>query len=298
MLTAEAFWNKAKLNLEIAFRYRNSEDNAMFQFWATVSLELLGKACLANAHPVYVVNPEDFKSLRIACGDLESIEYKTITAKTVYDRLNKVVDGFDSKAESFCNKMAYLRNEELHSGALAFEGIDLRSWQQQYWRVVKLLCEEQDRSLEQLIGDEAPAAEKIIADAKAAIEVAVAGRIKKAGSDFKLGKNPTTLKTLVESSRELARQQRGETDAVAECPACGCLGVLRGNELDEEYIEHMSDEFGMARMRLYCEAEEFKCTICNLWLSGQEQISLGGLPEDFEAEVYREYEWEPDYGND
>lgn len=299
MLTSEAFWNKARLNLETAIQFRDRENNAMFQFWATVSLELLGKACLAHFHPVFVVNPEDFKSVRIACGNIENGEYKTIAAKTLYDRLRVMVDGFDEKAASFCNSIAQKRNDELHSSKLPFDGVDLRSWQQQYWRIIKLLCESQNRSLRDLLGEaESLAAEQIIADAKTAIEVAVKGRIKQSGADFKSGKDASTVSALIKASAELARQRCSETDITETCPACGSVGVLRGSEFDEEYIEHLPHDLGNARMRLFCEAEEFKCTMCSLWLSGKEELTISGFEGEFDTEVHRAYEWEPDYGND
>jgi hypothetical protein len=299
MLTAEAFWNKAKINIEMSLEYRDRENNAMFQFWATIGLELLGKSCLAHIHPVMVINPEDFKSIRIACGNLESNQYKTIIAKTLYDRLRLLVEGFDEKTESFCIRMAQKRNEELHSSNLPFDGVDLRSWQNQYWKVVKLLCEHQDRNLEQLIGSlEAESAEKIIANAGAAVEVAIKGRIKKAGVDFKKGKDLVTLRSQITMSEDFARNQCTDSDTVDKCPSCGGFGVLRGSEVDDEFIEYSSYDMGTAQIRIYCQSEEFKCAICSLRLSGIDELSIAGLPEDFETEVFREVEYEPDYGND
>lgn len=299
MLTTDAFWMKAKLNMETAITYRDREDNSKFQFWATISLELLGKACLAHMHPVFIVNPDDFKSVRIACGNLESTEYKTIIAKTLYERLKVLVEGFDEKAESFCNRMAQKRNEELHSAILPFDGIDLRSWQRQFWRIVKLLCEEQEKTLGEFLGqEEADNAEKIIEDATKATEVAVRGRIKQARIDFESGRDKATLSAMIKASGDSAQRQRSETDAIETCPACGSYGILRGTELDAEYIEHPPDDIGRARMLLYCQSEEFKCTMCTLWLSGADELEIAGLPSEFESEALREFEWEPDYGND
>lgn len=299
MLTADAFWKKAKLNIATALACRDREDNAMFQFWATISLELLGKACLSSMHPMFVVNPEDFKSVRIACGNLESNEYKTIIAKTLYDRLKLLVDGFDEKAESFCNRMAQKRNEELHSANLPFDGVDLRSWQRQYWRIVKLLCERQGKSLTEFLGAaEAVEAEGIIQDAATAVEAAVRGRINRARVDFQKGKDNATLESLNQASEDIAHRQCTETDVVERCPSCGSFGVLRGSEVDDEYIDHLPYDIGTARIRLFCESEEFKCVMCTLWLAGLDELAVAELPEEFETEVIREFEWEPDYGND
>jgi|GEM_PF-3945758 len=299
MLTADAFWKKARLNIETAVSCRDRNDNAMFQFWATVALELLGKACLVRMHPIFVVNPEDFKSVRIACGNLESQEYKTIIAKTLYERLSLLVDGFDEKAESFCNRMAQKRNEELHSANLPFDGLDLRSWQQQYWRIVKLLCEKQGKSLTEFLeAAEATEAEKIILDATKAIEVAVGGRINQARREFQRGKDKATLDSVIKESENSACRQCSETDTIAECPSCSSWGVLRGSELYEEFIDYLPNDIGNATMSLDCKSEGFKCTMCALLLSGLEELAIAGLPGRFKTETVRYFEWEPDYGND
>ena len=298
-LSAESLWHKARINIEQAIGFRDRQDNARFQFWATVGLELLGKSCLCSIHPVFVVNPEDFKSVRIACGNLASDEYKTIIAKTLYERLKLLVEGFDEKAESFCLRMAARRNEELHSAKLPFDGVDLRSWKNQYWRVVKLLCEKQSKTLEDLLGaEEAVAAEKIIANASAALEAAVMGRIRQCGAAFRSGRESSLIVTIKAASKETALLRCEEHDEVYECPGCGGYGVLHGTEVDEEYLDHLPDDLGTAMVKLFCESEEFRCVACNLRLSGIDELGFAGFPEEFETTAYRAYEWEPDYGND
>ncbi|HXE43041.1 MAG TPA: hypothetical protein VN516_08455, partial [Candidatus Baltobacteraceae bacterium] len=62
-LTYEDLWNKAKIFIERAIAKRDESAFDEFQLWAAISLEILGKATLANIHPVLVVNPEKFESL-------------------------------------------------------------------------------------------------------------------------------------------------------------------------------------------------------------------------------------------
>jgi hypothetical protein len=45
-------------------------------------------------------------------------------------------------------------------------------------------------------------------------------------------------------------------------------------------------------------ATSFQCHFCQLKLSGQLEVSLGGLNETFAIEELKETDYEPDYGND
>ena len=48
-------------------------------------------------------------------------DVKTITAKTMFERLTHVSRRFDKRTQDFCDNMSLRRNAELHSGEAAFE---------------------------------------------------------------------------------------------------------------------------------------------------------------------------------
>src|SRR4051812_20003417 len=93
----EELFLKSKVFIDKAIRNRDLGDFDEFQLWASLSLELLGKAALASVHPSLIVDPNKPKGYLLACGrvdhkDLKMGEFKTITAKTVFERLNKTVN--------------------------------------------------------------------------------------------------------------------------------------------------------------------------------------------------------------
>ena len=55
----EALYAKSKVYVERSFKAEHDKDQAGFQLWASLSLELLGKATLARIHPALVADPDD-----------------------------------------------------------------------------------------------------------------------------------------------------------------------------------------------------------------------------------------------
>jgi|GEM_PF-5056557 hypothetical protein len=52
-------YNKSKLFIDKGISKRNETDMSEFLLWASLSLELLGKATLAFIHPSMVVDPNE-----------------------------------------------------------------------------------------------------------------------------------------------------------------------------------------------------------------------------------------------
>jgi hypothetical protein len=298
-LTYEDLWNKAKALIDRAISKRDESAFDEFQLWASISLEILGKATLAKIHPVLVVNPEKFEFLLIACGHTPSDNYKTIMATTLFDRCKTVVKNFDKVAEGFCVEMANRRNADLHSGEVPFEGIAIDAWQPKYWQVTKLLLEAQGKKLEDYLGtEEAKAAEEIINDASLALTKAIEGRIRKHEAIF--------LKTYPENQRQQvfehaqitinARLSHDETDA--RCPACRSPGIMTGEYLTREDRGSTEDEPWISEVENFFGAEDFECIVCGLKLVGVDEVVAAGFDSGFTKLDYKETDYEPDYGND
>ncbi|MGE6579236.1 hypothetical protein [Paenibacillus xylanexedens] len=115
-------YNKSKVFIQKGISNRNESDMFEFLLWASLSLEILGKATLAYVHPSLVVDPNDPKGLLVACGYKKHEDFKTIQAKTVFDRLQTSlsITKFDQKKREFCMSLANKRNAELHSGLITF----------------------------------------------------------------------------------------------------------------------------------------------------------------------------------
>jgi hypothetical protein len=147
MFGREELFAKSRLFISRALEARDDGNFPMFHLWASMSLELLGKAALASLHPTMVADPSSVESLIAALGLKHSTGARSIIAKTVYSRLRRLVPGFDGRAEELCLLLADRRNEELHSGGLPFVGVAPDSWVPGFWRVAILLLEFQGSSI-------------------------------------------------------------------------------------------------------------------------------------------------------
>lgn len=290
-LTYDAILSKSKVLIARALRLRNEQQDEEFQFWAAVAMELLAKATLAKRHAALVADPSDLTSLLVACGQSNSTEYKTIVAKTVYDRAKHLIAHFDEPTWRFCMGLAKDRNGELHSALMPFAAKDRAHWQSKYWACSKLLLEAQALSLVDYLGAvEAEHAEKIIADASEALSAAVRGRIQRHAQRFT---REHATANEIEETRKFARAAvtLRKTDAAyeaVECPACECTGLLSGDHsedvvIDEEqpyeysrnWLEDREGDFEpyLRWVREIYSAEEFRCVACGLHLYGVDDCS-------------------------
>jgi len=298
-LTYEDLWNKAKALIERAISKRNESAFDEFQLWASISLEILGKATLAKIHPVLIANPEKFEFLLVACGHTPSNDYRTIMAKTLFERCKRVVKNFDQVAEGFCLEMASRRNADLHSGEVPFDGIAIGVWQPKYWQVTKLLLDAQGKDLEGYLGaNEARAAEEIISDASVALAKAIEGRIRKHELSFHKA-YPEEQRDQVHEHAQItvnARLKYDETDT--PCPACHSPGIMTGEYLTQEIKGPAEDEPWINEVENLFGAERFECVVCGLKLVGVDEIVAADFDSEFTKLGYEESDYEPDYGND
>lgn len=114
-LAPDAIFGKAKVYVGKALARKEAEELDEYQLWASLALELLGKAALAKIHPSLIVDPTHFESLFAASCINLSTDIKTITAKTLFERLRHIIPAFDESVKKFCTGISLRRNAELHS---------------------------------------------------------------------------------------------------------------------------------------------------------------------------------------
>src|SRR5947199_1917795 len=108
-LERDALYAKSQVYIGRGLRAQSDNETEEYQLWASLALELLGKAALAKIHPVLVADPTHYQSLFAACGRQLSLDIKTITAKTLFERLGHIQKGFDSRRKLFCEQMSLRR---------------------------------------------------------------------------------------------------------------------------------------------------------------------------------------------
>lgn len=127
----------AKSKLYMGRALSANRESAMFPFWSSLALEFIGRATLAKIHPVLIADPREGSNILHAFGFRPSkASPKTIGAKTIFLRLQKIVPEFTTKEESFCHSMVEKRNEELHTGTPAFENYNTSNWLPHYYASV------------------------------------------------------------------------------------------------------------------------------------------------------------------
>jgi hypothetical protein len=307
-LAVDALYAKSKVYIKRGFRAQQASDSDEYQLWASLSMELLGKAALAKVHPALVVDPTHAHSLFAACGRQLSPDIKTITAKTVFDRLGHIDKTFDSRHQKFCEQIALRRNAELHSGESPFSDMASEVWEREFWGAVETILAMQGETLETWLGaKDSKTPTEIIKQAAEAMDWAVKHRISRRKEDFqKAIQDPKKRQEQVDKSPSLSfldYSKRLNITADAwqrgNCPACESLGFLGGILWSEEVVD---DEFSEDPMIEYTDetytVEEFFCPTCQLHLFGTKEVDSAELPKEFVVRQEREREFEPDYGND
>lgn len=290
-------WNKSRLFIEKSVKKRDEGDYGECQLWASVALELLGKATLSFIHPSLVVDPNTPKGFLIACEHIVNGDYKTITAKTVFDRLNTLisVDRFDSDTKAFCMRLANNRNSDLHSGALPFEGIILDSWLPKYWDTCKMLLEFQGNTLSDFIGpEEARIAEEIIVNRTVTLKRSIESRILKHKQEITERYDGSIPHGIKEEKLVLW----DDDQEAIECPSCACQALITGELHDEGPIISDDDDPWIQYQDVTYEATFFWCRTCDLKLNNLEEIIAADIDHTFIKSLEIEPDYEPDYGND
>ncbi|MET3520955.1 hypothetical protein [Mesorhizobium abyssinicae] len=304
-ISSDALLSKSKIYIGRALARKANNDLDEYQLWASLALELLGKAVLAGKHPSLVVDPSHWQSLFVAAGVKVTTDVKTITAKTLFERLVHLVARFDKDVQEFCQGIAERRNAELHSGDLPFRTMNLDAWEARYWHACDTILREMGTSLEEWLGaDDAKAPRLLLLEAAQALEASVTLRVESAKKEF-LTKKVAVRKALAAAAQALQPSRQSFLFArdlahvwAYKCPSCECRAFMAGEQTGEDISEDR-DEYAIWEIvdRQFM-GEEFQCPTCGLWLDGTDEIEAAELDPTFSDQEERQMEYEADYGND
>jgi hypothetical protein len=304
-IKSDALHAKSKVYISRALTRKGARDLDEYQLWASLALELLGKAALAGKHPSLVVDPVHWQSLFVAAGINVTTDVKTITAKTLFERLAHLVPRFDKTIQKFCQDIAERRNAELHSADLPFRTMRLEAWEARYWHACDTILQQMNSSLEQWLGAaDAKAPRQLLDEAAMALDAAVKLRVEAAKERFAALKKADRDRLAAEAELRQPPHQsalfKGSYDQIWTicCPACQCRAFMTGEQTGEDISEehHEGDIWEIVNREFV--GEEFRCPTCELILIGSDEINAAGLNYIHEDQQEREMEYEPDYGND
>jgi hypothetical protein len=306
-ISPDALLGKSKLYIQKALRRKDDDDLDEYQLWASLALELLGKAALATKHPSLIVDPHHFQSLLAACAINISTDIKTIAAHTLFDRLKVLHRSFNEKVSSFCFKIAQRRNAELHSGETPFRSMRSDMWEAQYWHAAQLILDTMGLSLENWLGSaRAEAPKNIVKHAAEAKKHAVSIRIRHARETFEERKKSERERALADAEDRKSYHYRdlftvsGDRNWEGRCPACRGKAFLTGNQIEEQVLDTYQDNDGAAweSVEKFYSAEQFRCPVCDLFLTDLDEIEAANIDSDHSETDERELQYEPEYGND
>ena len=304
-INADALNAKSKVYIGRALARKSAGDLDEYQLWASLALELLGKAALARKHPSLVVDPTHWQSMFVAAGINVTTDVKTITARTLFERLAHLVPRFDKTVQKFCLDIAERRNAELHSAELPFRAMHLSAWEARYWHACDTILDQMGSSLEQWLGaTDAKAPRDLLDQAAEALQDAVKLRVDAAREQFEaLKKAERERRAAYAKLREPQHQAglfKGRYDEIwsENCPACKCRAFMTGEQTGENLSDEHDEEGIWEIVDREFVGEEFRCPTCDLKLMGRDEIDASGLSYFYEDQHEREMEYEPDYGND
>lgn len=304
-LSSEALWGKSKKYITRALAAKARGDRGEYQLWASLSLELVGKAALAKIHPCLVADPQSYISMFAAAGKNVGTDIKTIIAKTLFERLTHISTRFDKKTQEFCTNLSLKRNAELHSGEASFEATEASSWEGRYWHTVDVILQSMDSNVENWLGaDHSRAPKELLEEYTHALREAAKVRVETAADAFK----ELPKKEREDAHSRAKRMSHWDVRAAFRyhwsmildetCPACKSRAFIAAVTIYEEISEEEDPDTGEELVDVTLGAEEFHCPSCELHLNSREEIEAVEMDVERTVMETRQREYEPDYGND
>lgn len=294
-ITYEALYKKSSQYIKRALRSEDEGELGEFRLWASLSLEILGKAVLSSHHPCLMIESDNIASALVAAGirsdaaienrDIKVHDIRTIAGHEVYKRLKSVIPAFDNELEKICQSIANCRNAELHSAASPFDDEDARAWSGRYWHACNTILNHVDSSLKDwLSGAMAARAERKI---EAAEEAVIDFRVDQARENFQNLSNRKRKKAIEEAnsydidSASKNFTKRYETVWETECPSCGSRSFLTGDEIADSlvnflYLTPQEIDSPTYVDRIF-EPLEFFCPACGLKFSNNRELRYANI---------------------
>ena len=301
----DVLYSKSSAYIRSALERKAVSDFNTYQLFASVALELLGKAALAAHNPCLVADPSDRKSMLTAAGIEAVANVRTIGATVVYDYLEMVVPKFDLKIKKFCQGIAARRNAELHSADSPFKYMSPNAWEEHYWLACDTILAHMESSLEQWLGrTNAVSVRTLFGDAVTNMEAKVVMLIHEAKSNYRRKSTADRIclenEAALRDSRSASERFSEDYDKIWECkcPACRCKSFIAGSQIQETVSDEVDTDGRCLRkiVEKRFVAKEFVCFSCGLDLSGSRELYRAKLDdyhfERQEREVHDAWSYE------
>ena len=276
----DPLWAKARLYFERGFTF--PREDPRFGLWCALGLELLARAALASVSPTLLAAPnKNHRFLLYALGrgsDQSTDNRRSIPTFTVFELCKTLFQEFSQ--DNFNTAMALVnrRNEELHSGAAAFEEYPCKYWLTGFYACCAILTAELDETLDVLFGTaEAAIAREVLEDLEGETITRVKSRISTHKTHFLALSDSVQEEAATKAARtgsELSHQRRHRVP----CPACECTATVQGDAFGPEVVTH-DKEFIIVRQAV--APRRFYCPACSLKLSGHAELKAAALADPY-----------------
>lgn len=274
----EPLFNKAIIYFEKA--YEEDKEEPYFGLWCAMGLELLARSAIAHVSPTLLAEPDrDHKNLLHALnlGSVKS-QRRSLGTSQILSLCQVLIQDFTDANLKIASAIINRRNEEVHSGAAAFEEYPTQQWIAGFYKCCHILCEFQNETLTSLFGEEIQKeADLVIAE----IEKEVIGKTKSLIAAHKKVFDSKDADT----KEELKVEAQKNSDKLAyrghhrvECPACGCTATVMGEPYGKENVQNSEDEIIVRQSIL---PTSFNCVACELKLSGYNSLVAAGIANHY-----------------
>ena len=222
----DPLWAKARLFFERAFD--EPRDEPTFGLWCSLGLEMLARSALASISPTLLAKDDhNHKYLLYALNRTSERKPQSITATQLFNLCKTLFPDFTEDDVKAAEALINRRNEELHSGAAAFEEYPSSQWLTGFYRACNLLSTAMGESLTSLFGEEeAKFAEVMLAENRKNVKSRVLSAIADHKKAFEAKQPPEKEAARAEAIKlglELSTQQHHRVT----CPACGCTATVQ-----------------------------------------------------------------------
>ena len=274
----DPLWAKSKLFFENAFSCPRDEPN--FGLWCALGLELLARAAIASVSPTLLAEPDSSQKnlLHALNRGSDRVSRKSIGTAQVLQLCQYLFSEFTPEDQQTASVLINRRNDELHTGAAAFEQYTTRQWVAGFYRCCRSLCIPLGESLGSLFGeDEATVAEQVLQQSENEVMQRVQSLIaahRKVFDGRSDEEQEAAAKSAAEATRKLAYQRHHRV----VCPACENTATVQGTPFGSENVSQRNHEIVVKRPVV---PHAFACSVCDLKLSGYAELNAAKLGDQY-----------------
>lgn len=300
VLSKQGYFTKAAKYVRRAFIAKDVDDHETFQFWMSLSLELLGKGVLSSVNPALIINATDRRSIMASLGFGETHHIQTIGAGETFTRLSNIVPRYNARLAEYCQLTAARRNEELHSAAQPFGNRDFDKTEHSFWHSIEILLDFADLDIHSWLGDDpGERTAGLIQDIHRAEEMSAVSAV------IGCKENWAKLSNKVKSDKQEffrgldehqkffciqdASGYRIDKNSECECPACGNPMIIGGLKVDEKselkdeyYDDEAEDDIMVFETWGLYHSDIVKCIHCDLIVKNAHCLRKLGIRTSFE----------------